>query len=127
MPRLSRRMAQVGDRILGRLIKWTLRILRRTDPDRASDFCGGMARRFGPWLPAHRIGRENLRAAYPDRDSDWIEATLRDAWENLGRVAGEYVHLVRLWDYDPAHPNTGRMRTDSAPLFEQLRDDGKPA
>jgi Kdo2-lipid IVA lauroyltransferase/acyltransferase len=127
MPSLSRRMAQVGDRVRGRVIKWLLRILRRTNPDRSSEFCGGMARRFGPWLPAHRIGRSNLRAAYPDRDTAWIEATLRDAWENLGRVAGEYVHLVRLWDYDPEHPDTGRIRTDSGALFEQLRNDGKPA
>lgn len=122
-----RRLALYGDRVLGRLIKWTLRLLRRTNPDRASDFCGRMARRLGPWLPAHRIGQSNLRAAFPDKGPDWIETTLRDAWENLGRVAGEYVHLVRLWDYDPARPNSGRIMTDAADLFEALRHDGKPA
>jgi KDO2-lipid IV(A) lauroyltransferase len=102
-------------------------VLRRTNPDRASDFCGGMARRFGPWLPAHRTGRANLRAAFPDKDSAWIEATLREAWENLGRVCGEYVHLVRLWDYDPARPNAGRIHTEAEDLFERLLHDGKPA
>ena len=71
-----------------------------------------MARRLGPLFPAHRVGRANLRAAFPDKDAAWITATLRGAWDNLGRVAGEYVHLGRLWDYDTAHPNAGRIVTD---------------
>jgi len=75
----------------------------------------------------HRLGRANLRAAFPDKDKAWIETTLRGAWENLGRVTGEYVHLGELWDYDPANPNSGRIVTDDEPLFFALRDDGKPA
>ena len=48
-------------------------MLRRTNPERASDVCGAVARRCGPWLPAHRIGQANLRAAFPDTEktSDW--------------------------------------------------------
>ncbi len=124
---MRRQLTLYGDRLLGRLVKGLLHILRRTDPDRSSDFCGRMARRIGPWLPAHRTGQANLRSAFPEKDAAWIEATLREAWENLGRVVGEYVHLVRIWDYDPAHPNTGRIRTDSEPMFELLLNDGKPA
>lgn len=116
-----------ADRLLGRLCKRLLDVLRRTDPDRASDWCGAFARRFGPLVPAHRIGRANLRAAFPDKDAAWINATLRGAWDNLGRVAGEYVHLGRLWDYDAAHPNAGRIITDEAELFTALQNDGKPA
>src|SRR5689334_2914649 len=106
--KLFRYLPIYADRLLGRFAKRMLDRLRRTDPDRASDRCGATARRFGPLLPAHRIGRANLRAAFPDKDDAWIEATLRGAWENLGRVAGEYVHLGTLWDYDPTQPNTGR-------------------
>ncbi len=124
---MRRQLALYGDRILGRLVKWSIRLLGRTDPDRASDFCGGAARRIGPWLPAHRTGQANLRAAFPDKDPAWIEATLREAWDNLGRVAGEYVHMARIWDYDIDRPNAGRIQTDDVPLFEALRDDGKPA
>ena len=86
-----------------------------------------MARRLGPRLPAHKIGQANLRAAFPEKDSAWIEATLLQAWDNLGRVAGEYVHMARIWDFDMEHPNTGRIQTNSVPLFDQLRTDGKPA
>jgi KDO2-lipid IV(A) lauroyltransferase len=35
--------------------------------------------------------------------------------------------MGRIWDYDPDHPNTGRIETDKAALFEMIRDDGKPA
>lgn len=122
-----RRLARYGDRILGRIVKWLLALLRRSDPDRASDLCGAIVRMLGPWLPVHRIGQANLRAAFPEKDAGWIEATLRGAWENLGRVAGEYVHLGRLWDFDPERPDQGRIVTDAVDTFVALRDDGKPA
>lgn len=118
---------RLTDRIIGGTVAALFATLRRADPDRASDLCGSIARRIGPFLPASRIGRANLRAAYPDRDDAWIEATMRGVWENLGRTAGEYVHLSRLWDYDEAHPNTGRIISDDAALLRRLRDDDKPA
>src|ERR1700722_11755146 len=124
---MLRQLSLYGDRLLGRTVKYLLAALRRTDPDRASDMCGTMARRFGPLLPSHRIGRANLRVAFPEKDADWIDATLRAAWDNLGRVAGEYVHLGRLWDYDTDHPNTGRIVSDDADKFIELQTDGKPA
>jgi KDO2-lipid IV(A) lauroyltransferase len=125
--RLKRQLVRYGDRILGRVVKYLIRMLRRTDPERAADLCAAVARRLGPLLPAHRIGQENLRAAFPEKDAAWIEATLREAWDNLGRVAGEYVHMAQIWDFDPAHPNNGRILTDAADMFETLRNDGKPA
>lgn len=124
---MRRQFSLYGDRILGRIVKWLFALLARANPDRASAFCGGLARRIGPWLPAHRIGQGNLRAAFPDKDPAWIELTLRDAWDNLGRVVGEYVHLGQMWDFDIAHPNNGRILCDDAALFLALRDDGKPA
>jgi KDO2-lipid IV(A) lauroyltransferase len=115
------------DRILGALVATIFALLRRMAPERASNLVGRLARRIGPWLPEHRIGRRQLAASFPDRDPAWIEATLRDAWENLGRVAGEYVHLDRIWDYNPDNPDAGRITTDAREVLERLRDDGKPA
>jgi KDO2-lipid IV(A) lauroyltransferase len=115
------------DRILGGLVGGILSLLRRMSPERASDFVGGMARRIGPLLPEHRVGRRQLAASFPEKDAAWVEATLRDAWENLGRVAGEYVHLDRIWDYDENHPLAGRITTDAREVLERLRDDGQPA
>ena len=115
------------ERIFGKAVSLQLAALRRANPDKASDLCGTFMRRVGPFLPVHRIGRNNLRAAFPGNEETWIEETLRGAWENLGRVAGEYVHLGRLWDYNPGRPNTGRIVTDDEDLFYRLRDDGEPA
>ena len=115
------------DRILGRVVKGIFWLLRQTNPDLSANFCGWVTRNVGPWLPAHRIGQDNLRHAFPEKDAAWVEKILRESWDNLGRVVGEYVHMARLWDYDVAHPNTGRIVTDAAPMFEMLRDDGRPA
>jgi Kdo2-lipid IVA lauroyltransferase/acyltransferase len=116
-----------GDRILGRLVKWIFWLLRQTNPRMSAGFCGWATRSIGPWLPAHRIGQDNLRHAFPDKDAAWVEKTLREAWDNLGRVVGEYVHMGRIWDFDVDHPNTGRIVTDAEPMFQLLHDDGKPA
>ena len=123
---MRQQLALYGERILGRLVKWLFRLLRFIDLDRASEFCGGAARRIGPLLPAHRIGQANLRAAFPEKDSAWVEATLRDAWDNLGRVAGEYVHMAEISEFDLDRPNTARIHTDSIPLFMAMKDDDKP-
>ena len=45
----------------------------------------------------------------------------------LGRVAGEYVHLDALWDFDPGRPREGRIQSDQVELFIDLLTDGKPA
>ncbi len=123
-------VSRLGDRLVGALVGLLFAALRRLGPERASDLCGAVGRRLGPLLPVHRLGRRNLRAAFPDRDDAWIEATLRGAWENLGRVAGEYVHLGTIWDYDPESPDpNGRIVTDAdgVRLFVDLAEDGEPA
>ena len=122
---MSRR--RIADRVVGGLVSGLLRVLAAGDPDRVADVCAAVARGVGPWLPVHRVGVANLRAAYPDADPAWIRATLRGAWDNLGRVVGEYGHLGQLWDFDLAHPNVGRIVTDAEPLFRELAEDGKPA
>jgi KDO2-lipid IV(A) lauroyltransferase len=123
--RTRRRLIGALNRALGPLAKALLGLLGRLDPDRASDWCGAIARRCGPWLPAHRIGRENLRAAYPDKNPAWIEATLRDAWDNLGRVVGEYAHLGAIARTGP--DARVRVSEDAVALFRTLLEDGKPA
>lgn len=123
MPKFSRTFAP----LLGAISLGILALLRRTPPERAANVCAWLARTLGPLTPEHRIGRAQLRAAYPERDAAWIRATLSGAWDNLGRVLGEYMHLGSIWDFDPEHPGAGRIETDAGPVLRELRDDGKPA
>jgi KDO2-lipid IV(A) lauroyltransferase len=94
-----------------------------------SDAAGWLLRKLGPWLPEHRIGRANLTAAFPDKSATEIDQILLGVWDNLGRVGAEFAHLDRLWDYDAAQLNKGRMEFSprTTELFNRLRDDGKPA
>jgi KDO2-lipid IV(A) lauroyltransferase len=64
-------------------------------PIAASRIGACLARRFGPWLPAHRRGLANLRLALPERKAEH-QAILRDAWSNLGALVAELPHLGRL-------------------------------
>lgn len=115
------------DWIVGQISFGLMKLLRLVPADTASDICGGFLRRVGPLIPAHKTGQKNLAAAFPEKSAAEREAILDGVWDNLGRVAGEFVHLDKLWDYDPARPNTGRIETATAHLYDRLRDDGKPA
>ena len=125
----ARRLERGLDAFLGFVAVALFKLLRRIDPDRMANFAGPFMRRLGPWLPEHRTGRDNLRAAFPEKSAAEIEKILAGVWDNLGRVAAEFAHLDRLWEYDFGRPNAGRIEFTprSMQLFLELRDDGKPA
>jgi KDO2-lipid IV(A) lauroyltransferase len=131
--RLGARIAALPKSLLraaaGRSAIALLHLIRRTNPDRISDFAAAALRHIGPLLPEHRTGRANLAAAYPEKSVDEIEDMLRSVWDNLGRVAAEYAHLDRLSDFDLAQPAAGRIEVSPATMerFVRLRDDGRPA
>lgn len=126
---LQRRLKRMGDALLGSLAVAMLKTIRLFDRDAIANFGGRTMRWLGPWLPEHRTGRANLKAAFPEKSDRAIEDILRGVWDNLGRVGGEFAHLDRLWEYDPAQPELGRVAFshDSLERFTRLRDDGKPA
>ena len=127
---LARTRAVLGttaEKLLKPLVHLIWRGMRSLDPDRSSDFGGAVARRIGPWLPASRVGRDNLRAAFPEKSTAEIESILSGVWENLGRVAGEFAHLDRVYDWHPLWPGLGRIESRDAERFAQMRDDGKPS
>lgn len=97
------------------------------------DFTRAVASRFmrlmGPMLPEHRVGRANLKAAFPEKSDAEIDRILDAVWDNLGRVAAEFPHLETLYDYDPAKRDTSRIiwTPEVGEIFNRIRDDGKPA
>jgi KDO2-lipid IV(A) lauroyltransferase len=127
--RAERRIKLAGDFFLGMLTVAVLRVLRLVPRKPMSDFAAAFLRLVGPRFKEHRIGRENLVAAFPEKSTDEIERILRGIWDNLGRVAAEFSHIDRLQMFFPPQNEAGdihyTLATDER--FQRLRRDGKPA
>jgi Kdo2-lipid IVA lauroyltransferase/acyltransferase len=126
---VARRCKAAFDSVAAWLIAGLIRGLRRTDPDRLADFGGRLMRNVGPWLPEHRVGRSNLIAAFPEKSSAEIEDILLGVWDNLGRVAAEFIHLDRTWFENIELLDQGRIEYSQASLdiFSRLRATEMPA
>jgi KDO2-lipid IV(A) lauroyltransferase len=118
-----------GASAIGAATVGMLRTARYFDPVKTSEFFARVTRLIGPRLREHRIGRANLTAAFPEKSPEEIEAILMGVWDNLGRVGAEFAHIDHVWDYDRAHPERSRIELSprAIELFDQIRDDGKPA
>jgi KDO2-lipid IV(A) lauroyltransferase len=126
---LKAALARAADAAVAAAVRAVFALLRALGPDRASSFGGAAARAVGPLLPVHRVALDNLRHAFPEKPEAERGRVLREAWDNLGRTACEYVHMDRIWDFDEARPNAGRIQIapEVTERFERLRSDGKPA
>lgn len=106
-----------------------LRLIRRLDRRRTSDFLAGALRAIGPFLPEHRTGRANLKAAFPEKSPAEIEAILSGVWDNLGRIAAEFAQLDRLTIAGPGltAPADIACAPETLERLKALREGGKPA
>lgn len=120
---------RLADALVAVLVRGLFALVRALGPDRAGALGSLVARRLGPLVKAHRIARDNIAAAFPDASAAERARILDDAWDNLGRTAAEYVHMDRIWDFDPAAPRPGRIEIapEMVARFLALRDDGQPA
>src|SRR4051812_5850849 len=100
-------------------------VLRLFPMNAALGFADSAARRIGPLFGRHRVALDNLRKAFPEKSEDDIRAIALDMWGNMARLAAEYVYLDQLFDYDPAHPNVGRIEAFNVPLYEQISTEKK--
>lgn len=123
------RLSGHGEAALALLVRGLFGLVRALGPDLSAALGAFVARTLGPLVGAHRIALDNIRHAFPEKTAAEHRAILREAWDNLGRVACEYVHMDRLWDFDPARPGQGRIRASEATIarYLALAEDGKPA
>ena len=89
----AQRFKPLLDKVAGALTVGLLAGIKHTDRRRMANFAGGFMRKIGPLFKEHRIGRAQLRAAFPEKSDAEIEKILAGVWDNLGRVAAEFVHL----------------------------------
>jgi KDO2-lipid IV(A) lauroyltransferase len=122
-------MRRWTDAAVAVLVRALFALVRALGPDRAGRLGAAVARRLGPLVKAHRIALDNIRHAFPELTPAEHERIAREAWDNLGRTAAEYVHLERIWDFDEADPSSGRIEItpEVTVRFQALRTDGKPA
>jgi KDO2-lipid IV(A) lauroyltransferase len=89
----ERYLKNLLDKISGALTVGLLSAIKHTDRRRMANFAGAFMRKIGPLLMEHRLGREQLRAAFPEKSDAEIEKILGGVWDNLGRIAIEFAHL----------------------------------
>jgi Kdo2-lipid IVA lauroyltransferase/acyltransferase len=116
------------DAAIGTLAAGSLGAVKRMDRRRAADFAGGLLRRFGPVLPEHRLGRANLRAAFPDKSDAEIEQILAGVWDNLGRIGVEFAHLdeFTVAGLGPPSPDDITYAPETVARYQRLIASGKP-
>lgn len=127
--RLRDAVKPVGAAAIGALTIALLRATRCFDPIKTADLFGRITQKIGPILREQKIGRANLTAAFPEKSPAEIDKILAGVWDNLGRIGAEFAHLDHVWNYDPGHPEDGRIEVGerTRELFHKLRLDGKPA
>lgn len=99
-----RPLKRVGNALLGGLTIGGLAVLRRINRRHMANILGRLMRIAGPWFPEHKVGRENLAAAFPEKSPAEIEQVLGGVWDNLGRVAAEFAHIDRMTMENPGQP-----------------------
>jgi KDO2-lipid IV(A) lauroyltransferase len=113
---------------MGSLAVGTLRALKLMNREHSANLVGALMRKLGPRLPEHRIGRDNLRASFSEKSDAEIEAILAGVWDNLGRVAVEFVHLdeLRVTSSGQYDSDTVVLSPETAQRYERIRRSGKP-
>jgi KDO2-lipid IV(A) lauroyltransferase len=128
---IARRKLKVPfDAIVGWLAVAALRAIKLAERKRTADFVGWLMRKVGPLLKEHRIGRDNLRAAFPEKSDAEIEQILAGVWDNLGRLAVEFAHLdeFRIEGVGPPAPGPSDIVyvAASQQRFERMLAHGRP-
>jgi Kdo2-lipid IVA lauroyltransferase/acyltransferase len=125
--RIGRTLKAFANVVAGRVATVLLALSHRCDRVWISNAGGAIMRTIGPWLPEHRTGRANLRAAFPEKTDAEIEAILRGVWDNLGRVGAEIAHLDHICSGDRYQRTFIDYGPDIIERFLRVKDDGKPA
>jgi len=118
----GRRIKPLIDATVGSLTLGAFGLFKRTSRERMANAAGHLARVIGPKLKEHRLGRENLRAAYPEKSDAEIEQILAGVWDNLARLVVEFAHL------DEFHLGSSNMVASPELMarYERIRESGKP-
>jgi KDO2-lipid IV(A) lauroyltransferase len=124
---IGRRFKILLDATIGSLAVGLVGTIKRMDRKRTANFAGALMRKVGPLFKEHRLGRENLRAAFPEKSDAEIEKILAGVWDNLGRIAVEFAHLDEFCveDFGTPTPDAITYHPESKERFDRLMKSGK--
>jgi len=124
----KRRGKNLLDAAVGALTVGLLAAIKHTDRRRTANFAGAFMRKVGPLFKEHRLGREQLRAAFPEKSDAEIEAILAGVWDNLGRIAIEFAHLDEFCveGFGRQTPDVITYPPESQARYEAITKSGKP-
>ena len=114
----ERRFKKLLDSTSGALTVALLGAIKHTDRKRMANFAGALLRKAGPLFKEHRLGRAQLRAAFPEKSNAEIEKILGGVWNNLGRIAIEFAQDV----YKRQHRHDRRRRRRRTRHRSRYRD-----
>lgn len=124
--RIALAINHARDYVIGKVALFFLWALGRLPADAAINFTGRAARRVGPLSSRHKVATDNLKAAYPEKPEAEIEQIALGMWENMGRLAAEYIFMGDLFDYDPVTRKGERISVEGDAIFEQIAAEKKP-
>src|ERR1700722_13320719 len=124
----SRRFKPLLDKLTGSLTVGLLGAIKHTDRKRMANFAGALMRKIGPLFKEHRLGRAQLRAAFPEKSDAEIEKILSGVWDNLGRIAIEFAHLdeFSVDGFGTPTPDVITYPPESRARFDRIMKDGRP-
>jgi KDO2-lipid IV(A) lauroyltransferase len=124
---IGRRFKILLDATIGSLAVGLVGTIKRMDRRRTANFAGALMRKVGPLFKEHRLGRENLRAAFPEKSDAEIEKILAGVWDNLGRIAVEFAHLDEFCveDFGTPTPDIISYRPESKARYDRIIKSGR--
>ncbi len=124
--KLLLRIRRLQNWCAAKIILLVLRILRLFPAKPALDFVGAAARKLGPLMGRHRTAMDNLRRAFPEKSEAECREIALDMWENMGRLAAEYIFLDRLATFVGEGVDAPNVEWRGIDLFNEIRDRGRP-
>ncbi len=125
---MAKPRSKLIDGTIGAITIGLLSAIKRMDRKRTANFASAFMRTIGPLLPENRIGRENLRLAFPDKSNAEIDKILAGVWDNLGRIAVEFAHLDEfcIEGAGPQTPDVIAHAPEMAERYGRMLEKGKP-
>ena len=124
----ERRLKALFDAAVGASAVGLLGAVKRFDRKRTADFAGAAMRKIGSLFKEHRLARQNLRAAFPEKSDAEIEQILAGVWDNLGRIAIEFAHLdgFCVEGVGRQSPDVITYAPETTERYRRMLDRGKP-